>query len=144
MTDRLDLRLANDLAEIPRLAETVEAFFESRDLPPSVAFNFNLALDELLTNVISYAFPAGGRHEIAVTITVDGDGITAEMSDDGTPFDPLTEARPPVLEGDIDDRPIGGLGIHFVKTMMDSVRYERRGGRNHLILSKRATAPTAD
>lgn len=140
MTDRLDLRLANDLAEIPRLAEAVEAFFDARGLPAALAFNFNLALDELLTNVISYAFPAGGRHEVAVRMAVEGGLVTAEVIDDGLPFDPLTEAKPPVLEGDIDDRPIGGLGIHFVRTMMDSVRYERRDDRNHLTLVKRAAA----
>jgi serine/threonine-protein kinase RsbW len=140
MTASLDLRLANDLAEIPRLAETVEAFFEEHGLPPKLAFNFNLALDELLTNVISYAFEPGTAHEIAVRLAVAGGQVTAELEDDGPAFDPLTQAPAPVLDGDLDDRPVGGLGIHFVKTMMDSVRYERRDGRNRLTLSKRAAS----
>lgn len=140
MTGSLDLRLANDLAEIPRLAETVEEFFDAQGLPPKLAFNFNLALDELLTNVISYAFEPGTAHEIAVRLTVADGQVTAELEDDGPAFDPLTEAQAPVLDGDIDDRPIGGLGIHFVKTMMDDVRYERHGDRNRLTLSKRADA----
>ncbi len=139
MTDALDLRLRNDLEEIPRLAETIEEFFDGRDLPPTLAFNFNLALDELLTNVISYAFEPGTDHEIAVRVTLDGAGqVTAEIEDDGPAFDPFTDARPPVLEGGVDDRPIGGLGIHFVKSMMDDVRYERRDERNHVFLIKRA------
>ncbi|HYH17415.1 MAG TPA: ATP-binding protein [Azospirillum sp.] len=140
MTGFLDLRLANDLAEIPRLAETVEGFFEEHGLPPKLAFNFNLALDELLTNVISYAFDPGTAHEISLRLTVADGQVTAELEDDGPAFDPLTEAEAPVLDGDIDDRPIGGLGIHFVKTMMDHVQYERRDGRNRLTLSKRANA----
>lgn len=140
MTASLDLRLANDLAEIPRLAEAVEAFFEEHGLPPKLAFNFNLALDELLTNVISYAFEPGTAHEIAVRLAVAGGQVTAELEDDGPAFDPLTQAPAPVLDGDLDDRPVGGLGIHFVKTMMDSVRYERRDGRNRLTLSKRAVS----
>lgn len=140
MTGSLDLRLANDLAEIPRLAETVEGFFEENGLPPKLAFSFNLALDELLTNVISYAFEPGTAHEIAVRLTVADGEVRAELEDDGPAFDPLTEAGAPVLDGDIDDRPIGGLGIHFVKTMMDRVQYERRDGRNRLTLSKRADA----
>ncbi|WP_029006885.1 ATP-binding protein [Azospirillum halopraeferens] len=140
MTDRLDIRLVNDLSEIPRLAEAVDAFFDERGLPPALAFHFNLALDELLTNVFSYAFPEGGRHEVAVSLAVDDGFVVAELIDDGTPFDPLTDAKPPVLEGDIDERPIGGLGIHFVKSMMDSVRYERHDGRNRLTLTKRAAA----
>lgn len=139
MTDALDLRLRNDLEEIPRLAETIEDFLGGHDLPPALAFNFNLALDELLTNVISYAFEPGSEHEIAVRVALAGDGlVTAEIVDDGPAFDPFTDARPPVLEGDVDDRPVGGLGIHFVKSMMDDVRYERRGDRNHVLLAKRA------
>ncbi|HEY0835980.1 MAG TPA: ATP-binding protein [Azospirillum sp.] len=140
MTGSLDLRLANDLAEIPRLAETVEGFFDEHGLPPKLAFAFNLALDELLTNVISYAFAPGTTHEIAVRLAVADGQVTAELEDDGPAFDPLTDARAPVLDGDIDDRPIGGLGIHFVKTMMDRVDYERRDGRNRLTMSKRADA----
>lgn len=138
MTDALDLKLRNDLDEIPRLAETIEDFFAGHDLPPTLAFNFNLALDELLTNVISYAFPQGSAHEIAVRVALGGDGlVTAEIEDDGAAFDPFSDAKPPVLDGDIDDRPVGGLGIHFVKSMMDDVRYERRGDRNHVFLAKR-------
>lgn len=139
MTDALDLRLRNDLEEIPRLAETIEEFFDGHGLPPTLAFNFNLALDELLTNVISYAFEPGSEHEIAVRVTVDGAMlVTAAIEDDGPAFDPFTDARPPVLDGGVDDRPIGGLGIHFVKSMMDDVRYERRDDRNHVVLIKRA------
>lgn len=140
MTASLDLRLANDLSEIPRLAETVEGFFDEHGLPPRLAFNFNLALDELLTNVISYAFAPGSAHEIAVRLAIADGVVTAELEDDGPAFDPLTEAKEPVLEGDVDDRPIGGLGVHFVKTMMDHVAYERRDGRNRLTLTKRAEA----
>lgn len=137
MSDALALDLANDLAEIPRLAEAVEAFFDERGLPPKLAFEFNLALDELLTNVISYAFPAGGDHRITVRVAIAGDGrVTAELEDDGAPFDPFAEAPPPVLDGDLEDRPIGGLGVHFVRTMMDAVQYERRGGRNRVTLAK--------
>ncbi len=139
MTDTLDLRLANDVAEIPAIAERLDAFFEAHDLPPKVAFNFNLAIDELLTNTISYGFPPDTRHEIRVRVTLSADRVvTAELIDDGAPFDPFTQTRPPVLEGEAEDRPIGGLGVHFVKTMMDDVRYERRDGRNHVVIAKRA------
>ena len=59
------------------------------------------------------------------------------IADDGRPFDPLTEAPEPDLESAIEDRPIGGLGVHLVRTMMDEVRYRREEGKNRLTLVKR-------
>lgn len=139
MTDTLDLRLPNDLSEIATLAERIEEFLGALDLPPKLAFEVNLALDELLTNVISYAFPPGARREISVRVSIDNDGVlNAEVEDDGVAFDPFSDAGAPVLEGEVEDRPIGGLGVHFVRTLMDDVHYSRRGEHNYVRLTKRA------
>jgi serine/threonine-protein kinase RsbW/sigma-B regulation protein RsbU (phosphoserine phosphatase) len=88
-------------------------------------------LDEVLTNTVSYGFPQGGRHSIAVRIEHRTGTLTATVSDDGAPFDPLAQPIPDV-HAPITERRVGGLGIHLLRTLMDSVEYRRRGDRNEL------------
>lgn len=133
---RLELTLVNDPAEIARLAEAVEAFGETCGLALGDVYKINLALDELLTNLIDYAYPDGRRHAIALHLAFADGRLAAELCDDAAPFDPLTQAQPPVLEGALDERPIGGLGLHFVRTLMDEVSYRRDGAHNRLTLIK--------
>lgn len=138
-----DLTLSNDLADIARLAEAIEAFGDECGLSVGDVYKLNLALDELLTNLISYAYPDGQRHAIALHLAFADGRLTAELSDDAAPFDPLTQAAAPVLDGSLDDRPIGGLGLHFVRTLMDEVSYRRDGAQNRLTLVKHVAAPAA-
>ena len=134
--ERLNLRIVNDLAELTRVAESVEEFCASQAIPAACAFKLNIALEELLTNTISYGYDDAGRHEIAIDIAREGETIVTELSDDGRPFDPLN-APPPDLDSAIEDRRVGGLGVHLVKTLMDDVRYAYRDGRNHITLHKK-------
>ncbi len=140
--DRLLLRIANDVAELSRVAETVDVYCDETGIPTDVAFKINVVLEELLMNTISYGFTDGKPHEIAVTIDRHDETVTIEIDDDGVAFDPL-QAPPPDLDAPIEERQIGGLGIHFVKTMMDTVEYRRADGRNHMTLTKRIV-PDAD
>lgn len=140
--ERLSLRIANDLAELTRVAEAVDAFCAARDFPADCAFKLNIAIEELLTNTISYGFSDARPHEIGVTLAREGDEIVAELSDDAQPYDPL-QAPPPDLDSAIEDRRVGGLGVHLVKTMMDKVTYAYRDGRNHVTLRKRIAADPA-
>ncbi|HWE75533.1 MAG TPA: ATP-binding protein [Stellaceae bacterium] len=141
--ERLTLRIVNDLAELSRVAESVEEFCANQAIPAACAFKLNVALEELLTNTISYGYDDGGSHEIAIDIAREGEAIVTELSDDGHPFDPLN-APPPDLDSAIEDRRIGGLGVHLVKTMMDDVTYAYRDGRNHVSLRKNITPETDD
>ena len=134
--DEIVVRMANRLEEIERLSSAIEAFVARHDLPDSVAFAFNLSLDELVTNVILYAFPDVQDHTIEVRLTLEGGTLHAVLSDDGRPFDPLS-VPPPNLDAPIEERRIGGLGIHIVREMMDSLSYAREDGRNVLRLGKR-------
>src|SRR5262249_46148887 len=133
--DKLAISIVNDLAELPRVAEAVERFCTERAITAKCAFALNLALEELLTNAILYGFDDAAPHSIAIVLSHDGGAVTLELSDDGRPFDPR-QAPPPDLAASLEDRPIGGLGIHLVKQMMDRVEYEYRDGRNHLRLTK--------
>jgi serine/threonine-protein kinase RsbW len=134
--ERLHLRIANDLAELSRVAESVDEFCVRQDIPPGCAFKLNIALEELLTNTISYGYGDEERHEITVDLAREGETIVTEISDDARPFDPL-KAPPPDLDSAIEDRRIGGLGVHLVKTLMDDVTYAYRDGRNHVTLRKK-------
>lgn len=135
MTDS-SLVLLNDLEEIPRLAEEISAFCERHEVPVKVGMNLSLALDEVLTNIISYGFDDGLRHRIEVDLSLAGTALRAVVRDGGRPFDPLG-APPPDLDLPLEERGIGGLGIHFVRTLMDEVSYRREGDRNVLTLCKR-------
>ena len=134
--DEIIVHLANRLEEIERLASVIEAFCVKHQLPDAVAFAFNLSLDELVTNVILYAFPDVQEHTIDVRLRLEGGVLHAELSDDGRPFDPLT-VPPPNLDAPIEERRIGGLGLHIVRELMDTVSYAHEGGRNVLRLAKR-------
>lgn len=144
MTAATQMALAADLSELTRLADRIEEFCAANEVPPAVAYQLTLAADELITNVISYGFPDGAPGlPISVSLSAGAPGraeVSVVISDDGPAFDPFAEAPPPVLEGDIDDRPIGGLGVHLVRTMMDDVSYAREAGRNVVTLRKRITA----
>jgi serine/threonine-protein kinase RsbW len=137
----LSFTLSNALSEVPRAAEQVEAFCHDRNIPAAVAYKFGLALDEMLTNVISYAFADGESHAIEIRLEKRDGYLTAVMSDDGAPFDPLTQPAPDV-HAPLEQRKIGGLGIHLLRKLMDDADYQRRDGRNHLTFRIRVPEPS--
>ena len=136
MNDATAVRLSNDVSELPRLARWVQDFCEEHDLPPALAFSFDLALEEAVTNVITYGYADQGRHEIQVRMSVEDGTVRAEVTDDGRPFDPR-DAPPPDVTAPPEDRPIGGLGAFLIRRSMDDVDYQVVGGRNRLTLSRR-------
>ena len=135
----LEISLTNDLREIAAVAEKIDEFCAARDVPPAVAYAVNLSLDELLTNTINYGCDDGARHRIDISVRMDGSALVVEITDDARPFDP-SEAAPPDTDMPIEDRPIGGLGIHFVRETMDGFRYCRRGKHNVVTLTKNVDA----
>ena len=132
----MEFRLKNDLAEIQLLAEAVEFFWEEQGLPQKALFQVNLALDELLTNTISYGYPEGGQYELLVRLTLEEEkDLIIEIRDDGFPFNPLERDEPDISQ-DIEERPIGGLGIHLVRKMMDEIEYRWEDDHNVLVMRK--------
>ncbi len=125
------MSLANDIQEVGRVIDSLEEFGAENGIPPAEALRFGLALDELITNVISYGL--AGRSGGTIRLTVrHGDGVLcAELMDDGVPFDPLT-AEVELPEGDIEDRKVGGLGLTLVRKIMDRLDYRREDGFNRL------------
>jgi serine/threonine-protein kinase RsbW len=132
----LSLTLSNERRELARLGERVEQFGIESGLPPDDTAAVNLALDELVTNVIKYAYDDDREHGIHVTVTLRADLVTITVEDEGKPFNPL-EAPSPNLDLPIEDWPIGGLGVHIVKSIADTLDYRRERGRNVVRVEKR-------
>jgi anti-sigma regulatory factor (Ser/Thr protein kinase) len=128
--------LRNDRAEIRRLAGLAEQFGRAAQLGDDEVMNLNLVLDEIVTNVLDHGFDGlAGDAEIRLTLTREGDALTIRVEDNGRAFDPL-QAAPPDLDAPIEDRPVGGLGIHIVRSVMETIEYQRRGGHNVLTMHK--------
>lgn len=140
MVEVVVLRISNKLAELDRLAETVETFGERHAFPRKMIYQVRLVLDELLTNVISYGFSDDKDHVIEVEMRLVDSRLMLRIEDDAAAFDPL-RADTPDLTTSVEDRAIGGLGIHLVRKLMDSVRYERSNGKNRLFLEKTISCP---
>ena len=139
----LHLSLNNDLRELAVAAERVDAFCAEHGVSPDIAFAVNVSVDELLTNTISYGFDDGDSHRIEMTVRLEDGVLEVELVDDATPYDP-TRAPHPDIDASIEDRPIGGLGVHFVRALMDGFRYRRSDGRNIVTLTKRAEVRPAE
>jgi anti-sigma regulatory factor (Ser/Thr protein kinase) len=133
----------SELSELGRLAEAVADFGRRHTLPEATMQHMGLALDELVTNVIVHGY-GGGHGTVVVRLAVSGEWLEAEVVDEAPAFDPFT-APAPDLESPLEEREIGGLGVHFVRTLLDRVAYTRDGSRNRVRLSKRVArqGPTA-
>ncbi len=130
------IRLKNNLTELERLSQMVSEFGEAHRLSPKIVYALNLSLDEILTNVIYYGYEDTNEHCIIIRISLKDEVLTAEVEDDGRAFNPL-EAAKPDLKKPLEERQVGGLGIHLVKNLMDTVAYKRLGGKNLLVMKKK-------
>jgi sigma-B regulation protein RsbU (phosphoserine phosphatase) len=131
----LDITIKNDLNEIMRVNESFNAFAGEQGVPDSTRRQMNLVFDELLNNVISYAYQDDEEHDIGVVVELSSDRLAVTITDDGIPFNPF-QGSPPDTALSIEERQIGGLGIHLVQNVMDEVSYNRRTNENVVILAK--------
>jgi anti-sigma regulatory factor (Ser/Thr protein kinase) len=125
----------NRRTEIERVVQLAERFGEEHQLPAEVVMSIHLVLDEVVANIISHGYDDTAEHQIHVTLALDESVLTIRVEDDGRAFDPLA-APPPDLDLPLEERPVGGLGIHIVRSVMDAVEYQRDGDRNVLIMKK--------
>ncbi len=137
--DTLELSLVNDLRAIAGAADKIGAFCAEHGLAEEISFEVNLAVDELLTNTISYGYDDDEEYRIDLSLRLEGGTLIVEIADDGRPFDPL-QAPEPDLGASLEERTVGGLGIYLVRKTKDSVAYRREDGRNVVTLTKRTAA----
>lgn len=133
MGAELHLRVETKQNELDRVSAAIEDFALEEGWPMDLVFKVNLALEEVVINVMNYGHE-DGLHDIDITLTTEENALTIEIVDDGRPFDPLTDAPIPDVDAELEDRSIGGLGIHLVRKMMDDVCYRREEGKNHLTM----------
>ena len=131
---RANRSFRNDDAELRPLSEWFRRFASDNGIAGRRALDFELCLNELVTNVIHYAYADKGRHEIRVALEREGDELRATIEDDGGPFNPLEKEAPPVPES-LGEAGIGGWGIPIVRALAGRVFYERSGGRNRLTIA---------
>jgi serine/threonine-protein kinase RsbW len=132
----VEIKLNNKVSELERFYQTLTEFGQHHGLAPKVVHDLNLALEEILTNIISYGYTDNREHEIKVRLSVQPGEVKAEVEDDGQPFNPL-EAPEPDTTKPLEDRTTGGLGIHLVRKLMDGLEYKRQGDRNLLTITKK-------
>ena len=120
---------------VEKVKEAFSGFAETHALPDDVRRDLNIALDELLANELSHAMAGRDAWLLTVEVELDQERLTVTLTDDGPAFDPFRQAAPDTTLS-VDDRPIGGLGIHLVRELMDEVSYERRDRHNVVVLVK--------
>jgi serine/threonine-protein kinase RsbW len=130
-------------AGVREALDALAALVAGHGLSRAVTWPMEVSLDEVLANVVRHGL--AGREGAAIEVEMHLDGGVLPpvcellVSDDGPAFDPLAAAEADTSL-DVEDRPIGGLGITLVRRLMDSVEYERRDGRNNLRMRRRLVA----
>jgi serine/threonine-protein kinase RsbW len=132
----ITIRLPVEVREIERLNGLVRRFGELHEVPSRALYAVNLALDEVVTNVILYGFEDASGKELCVRVAVVGAEVHGELADEGREFNPLNVPAPN-FAAPLRDREVGGLGLHLVRSLMDRLDYRREGSKNVLTLMKR-------
>ena len=133
---RRRFEIPNRIEALAGLARNLEKFGRAHAVPVAVLNDLNVALDEIVANVISHGYTDTAEHAIVVEVTVADGAVAIEVTDDGIAFDPLA-APAPDLRGSLRERRIGGVGIHFLKHLTDDCCYRRADGKNHLRITRR-------
>ena len=129
------LSIKNRLEDIQIVIDNFEEFAQLAKLEQPFVLKMSIVLDELLANVVRYAFEDDHDHLIYLEFVVTDSSFYMTIEDDGVPFDPFNQPPPDTAKG-LEERDIGGLGIHIVKSLMDSYSYERLENNNVVKLEK--------
>ena len=135
----MEVRIRNRKEDMPLASGMLARFGAQHGLAAPVLHDMNVVLDDALHNIIAHGFDTGSESEITIKLEHWQDEVVLLIEDCGRPFDP-TEAPAPELGGSLHAREVGGLGIHFIRSLMDGVDYSREGGINRLRLTKKTSA----
>ena len=137
---QLAITLANDVQQVTQLESFINAVCLKAGLHDTLTMQLNLAIEEAVVNIMNYAYPSGTKGEIRIEAQLFSDTLRFTISDSGVAFDPTAKGAVDTSLG-TNERGIGGLGIHLVRKLMDTVEYERHGNLNVLVLTKNLTNP---
>lgn len=127
--------IENQVGELTTIAEKMMELADKWQLPHALALNINLVIEEALTNIIFYAFPDKGKHQIKISVMLSNNLLTIKIADDGIAFNPLSQQQPDITLT-AEQRPVGGLGIFLISQIMDTMHYTRQKNQNILKLNK--------
>jgi anti-sigma regulatory factor (Ser/Thr protein kinase) len=117
------------------LLDWARALLEQAGFPPKTCYQITVVIEEVFGNICCYAYP-GASGTADINLSFDGETLTLRLEDSGIPFNPL-EREDPDITASIEDRPIGGLGIFITKKWMDETHYERKDGKNVLVMRRK-------
>jgi len=128
--------MRNTLAELERVTREAGDSLKGAGVPLEALRTVNLGLEEVITNILKYAYDDREEHVIEISLSLQGGELRIEVTDDGRKFNPLEHPEPNTRKS-ADQREAGGLGIEFLRKLFDRMDYQRRGSFNTLVLQKR-------
>lgn len=129
----------SDRSELTKLEGFTEDFAQGAGLSDKDLFALQIIVEELVTNVIDYGGVPAGEHAVRVDLSTEDGELLIRMTDRGAEYNPLLREDPDVTLS-AEERPIGGLGVHFCKKLTDAQSYARVDGQNVLTLTKKLLA----
>ena len=137
------MTIGSDPGQVAGVSSAFAEFADAHAVPAAIRRSVSVALDELLNNTIAYGFAGRGDGEVRIEVELRTDRLCVTLTDNGKPFNPLDVAAPDTARS-VEERQIGGLGIHLARRMMDDVAYHRRADRNVVTLAKLLGGPSMD
>ena len=135
----MQITIKNRLSDIALVQTALKQFADVRGISSHDVIKINLIVDELISNIVSYAYQDDGEHDIEIELGLADNRLSLVITDDGVPFDPSAKDLPDTAVP-LEARPLGGLGIHLVKKIADDLSYQRRAGKNVVTVVKRVNA----
>ena len=132
----IEIRILNRQEDMPRAVSMISRFVAENGLAPAMLHDLNVVIDEALSNIISYGYETDAEGEITIQLEHRQDEIVVQIEDRGRTFDPLQTVSPD-LNATLRTRKVGGLGVHFMRSLMDNASYKRINGKNRLVLTKK-------
>jgi anti-sigma regulatory factor (Ser/Thr protein kinase) len=129
----------NNLNDLERVTDEALAFAEQFEISAAAGYRVRLSIEEMATNILKYAYNDAAPHTIRLRLEMEPDHVNLLLEDDGQPFDPLETVEPNTALP-LEERSIGGLGIHLIRKFASKMQYERRNDRNRLSIWINRTA----
>ena len=135
MSKQLSVSILNKHSEIQKIREEFESFAKENQMANDIRRNTQIALDEIISNTIEYGYEKYSDDKIKVNFLIDQTNLVIEIIDNAKIYN-ILERNDPDISKSIEEKPIGGLGVHLVKSLMNEVKYDCINGKNHLTLIK--------
>ena len=135
MSTNKTVRITNQRDQVDTVRKFFDDYSKENKLTEKTGHDIQMALDELLTNIVNYGYEDSDEHKIDVRFGINDDAVRVEIIDDSKPYNILEQENPDISLS-VEDKPIGGLGIFLIKKLMSNVDYYTKEGKNHLVMTK--------